>query len=235
MSAIALNRSWTGRQRLLAVMTPIGPLLCLAGTLVAPAAADDFSHKPAQAQAILDVVAADRARSGFGGLLIVVGLAALLPGLVLVVSRVTGRGARLATIGGAMTMIGVAAGSITNTFFFFSFALTDPAVHASPHSLAVAYGAIGPILRWIFFPYAIGTIFGFAVLGIAAFRSGSVPRWAAVVLGLTGPGFVVVDGLGVIGGVVTSLMLLVGLLGCGVFNAAQDVATPIRSTQAPVV
>ena len=94
MPAPTLYRSWTGRQRLLALLTPIGPLLCLAGTLVAPAAADDFSHKPAQAKAILDVVAADRARSGFGGALIVVGLMALVPGLVLVVSRVNGRGAR---------------------------------------------------------------------------------------------------------------------------------------------
>jgi hypothetical protein len=235
MSATAFYRSWTGRQRLLALLTPIGPLLCLAGTLVAPPAADDFSHKPAQAGAILDVVAADRTSSGLGGALIVVGLLALLPGLALVVSRVTGRGARLATIGGAVTILGVMAGSITNTFYFHSFALTDPAVHASAHSLAVAYAAFGPIVRWFFLLYGVGTVFGFPVLGIAAFRSGLVPRWAAAVLGLTGPGFVLVDGMGVMGGVVTSLMLLIGLWGCGALAIPRSADTPIRPATSATV
>ena len=67
----------------------------------------------------------------------------------------------------------------------------------------------------VLFPYGLGTVFGFILLGIAAFRSGQVPRWAAAILGVTGPGFVIVDGIGVLGGVVTSLMLLIGLLGCG--------------------
>lgn len=167
--------------------------------------------------------------------MIVMGLAALLPGLALVVSRVDGRGARLATIGGALTMVGVVGGSVTNTFYFASFALTDPDLNISPASAAVAYTAMAPMILPFFICYGIGTVFGFAVLGIAAFRSGRVPRWAAVVLGLTGPGFVVVDGIGVIGGVVTSLMLLVGLLGCGVLGAAQKAAAPVRSLQAPLV
>ena len=197
---------------------------------MAPAAADEFGSSTAVQT--LAAVAAARTRSGLGGVMIVIGLAALLPGLALVVSRVDGRGTRLATIGGALTMVGVVAGSVTNTFYFASFALTDPDLTISPAAAAVAYTAMAPVILPFFICYGIGTVFGFAVLGIAAFRSGRVPRWAAVVLGLTGPGFVVVDGIGVIGGVVTSLMLLVGLQGCGVLRAAKKPAASGTSLQA---
>ncbi|MDQ6934426.1 MAG: hypothetical protein M3130_03925 [Actinomycetota bacterium] len=206
------------------MLTPVGPLMLLAASLITPAAADNFSRDPGQARKILEAVAGDRARSGMGGFLIVAGLVALLPGLVLVVSRVTERGSRVATIGGTLAMVGVSAGAITNTFFFHSFALTDPAVHASPTALAAAFGAIGPVIAPFFISYAAGTIIGFTTLAVAVFRGKRAPWWAALVLGLAGLATMIVNA-GTLSAVVVSLMLLVGLLGCGILRTGQ--ATPL--------
>ena len=43
MNGLALQPAWTPRQRVLAAVTPVGPRLLLAGSLITPSAADDFS------------------------------------------------------------------------------------------------------------------------------------------------------------------------------------------------
>lgn len=139
-----MHQEWTARQRVLAAITPIGPVLLLAGSLIAPAAADDFSPDAPKANPILAAVAADRARSGVGGILIVVGLMFLVPALALTVSRVKDRSATLATVGGMLAMAAMAAGSLTNTFFFTSYGLTSPDVDAKIGDLGSAYAALGP-------------------------------------------------------------------------------------------
>jgi hypothetical protein len=215
MNRLALQPAWTARQRVLAAVTPVGPLLLLAGSLITPSAADDFSPDSKDATKILEAVATDRGRSGLGGILIVIGLMFLVPPLALVVSRVTARGAILATIGGALAMAAMAAGSLTNTFFFTSYALTDPDLTVKVGDLGPAYGGLGPVLVPFFIAYLAGSLLGFILLAIAVFRSGQAPKWAAVMLGLAGLAIVAVDA-GSLGGVIVSLALLISLIGCGV-------------------
>lgn len=217
MNKIAVRQSWSGRQRLLARLTPIGPILLLAGAIVAPVAADDFSRDPKTVGRILNAVADDRQRSGVGGFLIVVGLAALLPGLALVIARVTDHGRTLATIGGALAMIGVTAGAIANTFFFVSFALTAPNVRAAEASKEQVYAALGPVLWPCFLLYLFGTVVGFLLLGVAVFRGKTAPRWAALLLPVAGIGISVVTG--VLPEVALVLVLLIALLGCGILHS----------------
>lgn len=169
-----MRREWTARQRVLAAITPIGPVLLLAGSLIAPAAADDFSPDATKATPILEAVAADRARSGVGGFLIVVGLMFLVPALALVVARVTGKGERLATIGGMLAMAAMAAGSLTNTFFFTSYGLTSPDVDTKLDDLGSAYGALGPVLTPFFIVYLAGSLIGYVVLAVAASELGAL-------------------------------------------------------------
>jgi hypothetical protein len=199
-----MPREWTSRQRVLAASTPIGPVLLLAGSLIAPAAADDFSPDATKATHILEAVAADRARSDVGGVL---RLDVLGTSAGTTVARVTGTGERLATVGGMLAMAAMAAGSLTNTFFFTSYGLTSP----------------------FFIVYLAGSLIGFVVLAVAVFRARSAPRWAAIALALAGLGIVVVD-TGTIGGVILSLLLLVALVGCGILSGHD--ATASKSTHA---
>jgi hypothetical protein len=217
-----VHQEWTARQRVLAAITPIGPVLLVAGSLITPAAADDFSPDATKATLILEAVEADRARSGVGGFLIVVGLMFLVPALALVVARVTGKGERLATVGGMLAMAAMAAGSLTNTFFFTSYGLTSPDVDAKLDDLGSAYAALGPVLTPFFIVYLAGSLIGFLVLAVAVFRARSAPRWAAIALALAGLGIVVVD-TGTVAGVILSLLLLVALMGCGIL-AGHDAA-----------
>ena len=217
-----MRQDWTARQRILAAITPIGPVLLLAGSLVVPAAADDFSPDAPKATPILEAVAADRARSGVGGVLIVMGLMFLVPALALTVSRVKGRSATLATVGGMLAMAAMAAGSLTNTFFFTSYGLTSPDVDAKVGDLGSAYAALGPVLTPFFIVYLAGSLIGFVALAVAVFRARSAPRWAAIALAVAGLGIVVVDA-GTISGVILSLVLLVALVGCGIL-AGHDAA-----------
>ena len=84
----------------------------------------------------------------------------MVPALALTVARVSGPGERLATIGGMLAMAAMAAGSLTYTFFFTSYALTSPDVDARLDDLGSAYGALGPVLTSFFVVYLAGSLIG---------------------------------------------------------------------------
>ena len=109
-------------------------------------------------------------------LLAIAGFAALVPGFLTVVAAVRGRGAVLATVGGALVVLGGIGFAVPSSIALRHLAAThvadpDP-MRAYLHQLDVSPGVLALT------PFAaIGYLIGPFLVTLAARRGGLVPRW----------------------------------------------------------
>jgi hypothetical protein len=167
------------RRRLLAAAGPIAAVALFAGSTVGPRLADTVTSDQAQGAKVVAAVAAQREASLWAGVFLMVGLALLVPFFAGVTASIRRRGAMLATVGGTLAMAGALTGALSQWFFFSEFQLTAPGVprEASITGLTTLPGGPGILL---FFVFIGGLTVGWALLAVAAWRSGVFARWQVV-------------------------------------------------------
>ena len=164
------------RRRLRAASGILAAGALFAGSTIGPRLADSVTSDKTEAAKIVTAVAAERQASLWGGVFLMIGLSFLVPFFAGVTGAIRARGAMLATIGGTLAMAGAVCGALSQWFFFSEFQLTAPGVsrEASIAGLTSLPGDQGILL---FFVFQGGLTIGWALLAIAAWRSGVFNRW----------------------------------------------------------
>lgn len=169
-------RAW-----LLAGAMVLTPVLLMAGSLL------EVDTGEGSGTSELAAVAADRGQFYAAGLLLALGLA-MLPVCAIGLMRLTReRGGVLGTIGGSVLLVGgAAAGAGIFMYTGVLHTAADPSLDREAmgefNDLAGDTVALG-------LPFMVGFVgiaIGMALLGIALWRAQTVPRWAAVLVGLAG-------------------------------------------------
>lgn len=166
----------TNRRRLLALAGPLAGAALAAGSLIGPRAADTVSSDKHETAKILAAAAGQRTAVTWAGLLLMVGLLLLIPFFAGVTATIRDRGARLATIGATLAMIGAGFGALSQWFFFSEYQLTAPGVPAGPAAAALA-SLPGFAAALLFLGFMGGLAIGWLLLCIAAWRSRLFSWW----------------------------------------------------------
>jgi len=164
------------RSRLRSLAGPLAAAALFAGSTIGPRLADTVTSDPGKAADVIAAVAAQRDASLWAGVFLMVGLALLVPFFAGITAVITARGAFLATIGGTLAMTGAVCGALSQWFFFSEFQLTAPGV---PADAAVA--GLTSLPGWqgilLFLGFLGCLTVGWALLAVAAWRSGVFARW----------------------------------------------------------
>lgn len=164
------------RSLLRSLAGPMAAAALFAGSTVGPRLADTVTSDPAKAAEVLAAVAAERDASLWAGVFLMVGLALLVPFFAGITAVITARGAVLATVGGTLAMTGAVCGALSQWFFFSEFQLTAPGV---PTDAAIA--GLTSLPGWpgilLFLGFMGCLTVGWALLAVAAWRSGAFARW----------------------------------------------------------
>lgn len=164
------------RRQLRAVSGPLAAAALFAGSTIGPRLADTVTSDQAEAAKVVAAVAVERDASVLAGMFLMVGLALLIPFFAGITSAIRFRGARLATIGGTLAMIGAAFGALSQWFFFSEFQLTAPAVPRAA-SIAGLTSLPGVPAALLFLGFLGGLTLGWALLVVAAWRSRVFAKW----------------------------------------------------------
>jgi hypothetical protein len=219
------------RRRLQAASAPLAPLLIIAFAFTMPAGTDTLSQDHNVNLHLLATVAADRDRTA-AGLLIMFALMSFLPFIAGLAGAIRERGAWLATLGATMVIAGCFTAAVVNAFWIFNVKATDPSLAADRDAMARVIG-IGHWNGSIYFVFhSFVFVLGWVVLAYALGRSRLIPRWQAVLFGVSLPVlFVLTNNLVAIGGllILGAFLLLAPLVARG--GAA--VSSGLRSTDQP--
>jgi hypothetical protein len=182
----------------------VAPLLLMAGTALTPSGLSDrVDGRRTNALAQLADVAGARDRLPLAVVLLVLGLAALVPAAFELASRVPS--SRLAVVAAVFVAVGAPMGAATNaSSAFLVYQLTDPAVSRdSAADVRVASSGQAPV-----FLLFLLAVLGVVLLAVALWRGHAARWWEALLVGggvLCG--FAAPDGAGA----VFTLPLLVGM------------------------
>ena len=191
------------RDRVFSTSLLLAPLALLAGTALTPSSVGDrISGDRSKALAQLDAVAAARERLSVSALLLVLGLALLVPAAFALGSRAGW--SRSALVGVVLVSVGAPAGAAVNAASLLLLRqLTDPSVQrGSAVEVRTAGSGQGPL-----FGLYVLAVVGLVVLAIALWKSGA-GRWPALLIGVgTLAGFGAPEGPA---GAALTLPLLVG-------------------------
>ena len=193
-----------GRALLLNTSLVLAPLLLMAGTALTPSGLSNrIDGRRTNALAQLADVAGDRDRLPLAVVLVVLGLAALVPAAFELASRVPS--SRLATVAAVFVVVGAPMGAATNaSSAFLVYQLTDPAV---PRDSAVDVRVASSGQAAVFFLYLLAVL-GVTMLAIALWRGNAARWWEALLLGAgVLLGFAAPEGAGA----VFTLPMLVGM------------------------
>lgn len=164
------------RRRLRAAAGPLAAMALFAGSTIGPRLADTVTSDRAEAARVIAAVSAEREASLWAGVLLMIGLALLVPFFAGVTASIRGRGSMLATIGGSLAMTGAICGAVSQWFFFSQFQLTAPGV---PRDASIT--GLTSLPAWpgilLFFGFIGGLTLGWALLVAAAWRSRVFNRW----------------------------------------------------------
>jgi len=165
----------------LAGFLPVSAALLLIGEALTPKVLDKAITNTTTASRMLPIAAKHLNQLYVSNALVIVGLGALAVSFAAVATLVRGRGATLATLAALIGGLGYFAGAIANVLVGFNLA----AATATRTSQAVAArflvttfkSGVGNVFVLSYF---IGSLAGTLLLGIALWRSRSVPRWLPV-------------------------------------------------------
>lgn len=170
----------------LAAAGPAGALALAAACLVAVPGTDLLSDDPAANADLLNAVAEARDRTATAGLLVVLGLLALIPFVVILCSLVPRRGRSLATWGAGLAAAGLAGAAVANSFWFGNVRMTHPDLAGSRHAMVQLLG-IGTWPLAVFGALEVVCLpLGWILLGVGLWRSRAVGRAlpSALILGM---------------------------------------------------
>jgi hypothetical protein len=175
------------RQRILALSLPLTALLYVGTEALNPKGTDQVIQTMADALKVLPIAARHPAQLQVSGSLSVLALGALAVSYAAIATLVRGRGASLATIAALLGGFGAFCGAAINVLVGVNVAAaaTAPVTRAAAaHFLVTSFhSGFEQVFSGIYF---IGIFAAPVLMGVALWRSRSVPRWLAVlfVLGL---------------------------------------------------
>lgn len=166
----------TARRRLRAAAGPLAAIALFAGSTIGPRLADTVTSDRAEAARVIAAVSAEREASLWAGVLLMIGLALLVPFFAGITAAIRGTGSMLATIGGTLAMAGAICGALSQWFFFSQFQLTAPGVPREASITGLTNLPAWPGI-FLFFGFMGGLTLGWALLVVAAWRSRVFSRW----------------------------------------------------------
>jgi hypothetical protein len=176
------------RQRLLALSLPLTAALYIGAEGVNPRGTDQLITTTATAARLLPIAATHSTRLYISGSLTELALASVAVSYAAIALLVRGRGSALATIAAVIGGIGAFCGAIVNAFVGINLAAvaTAPVTREAAARVLVANFTSGPEQAFTVV-YALSQYLAPILIGIALWRSRSVPRWL-VILFITGFG-----------------------------------------------
>lgn len=166
------------RGRIAGAALTLSAALTLIATAIAPANEDD-------AGAQLLVVGAHHGRWYASDLLVLVSLAALMPGVAGLMGVLRERQTRLGHIGGALALTGVVCVAVVSGLGFVEWQMVQGsgARHLGQMAALLERVESAPAVRPVLLGAGLVTI-GLAVLGIGLWRARAAPAWVPMLLGL---------------------------------------------------
>jgi hypothetical protein len=169
------------RQRVLALFLPVAAVLYAGCEALAPRGTDQLITSPATAFRLLAIAGRQPGQLYLAGSLALLGLGGLAVSYAAIAALVRGRGSALATTAALVGGLGAFCGALVNVLVF-----PNLAAAATAH---LSRGAAAQFLVTSFssgfghgflYAYAVGEYLGPVLMGVALWRSRSVPRWLAV-------------------------------------------------------
>jgi hypothetical protein len=169
------------RQRVLALFLPLVAVLYISAEALSPKGTDQVIQTTATAFKVLAIAAKHPAQLYVAGSLALLGLGALAVSYAAIATLVRNRGSAVATVAALIGGIGAFCGAIVNVLVFPNLAAAATA-HlsggAAARFLVTTFNSgFGHVFLYAYF---IGIYAAPALMGFALWRSGSVPRWLAV-------------------------------------------------------
>ena len=200
-----MDNAARARQRLLAVFLPITAVLYISAEALDPKGTDRLIDTTAVAFKVLSIAATHSAQLYVSGSLSILALGALAVSYAAIAMLVRGRGWVLATVAALLGGLGAFSGAIVNVLVGVNLAaaasahITQDAAgrflvtsfHAAPEQAAV-------------YVYFVSEYAAPVLMGIALWRSRSVPRWLAVLFVI---GLELAESMGAFGPIVVLFML----------------------------
>jgi hypothetical protein len=166
------------RQRVLALFLPIAAVLYISAEALSPKGTDQVATDTATALKLLTIAAQHPTQLYVAGTFAVLGLGALA---VSYAALARNRGSALATVAALIGGIGAFCGAIANVFVFPNLAAAataHTARGAAAQFLVTTFNSgFGHVFLYVYF---IGIYVAPLLMGVALWRSRSVPRWLAV-------------------------------------------------------
>lgn len=175
------------RRRILAAFLPLAALLYMAAAGLNPKGTDQVITTTATADKLLPIAAKHSAQLYLSGSLSLLALGSLAVSYAAIATLVRGRGATIATVAALVGGLGMFAGAILNVLVGFNLAAAASALipqAAAARFLVTTFNSAAG--QAFLYAYAAAEYIAPVLMGIALWRSRTVPRWLALlfVLGL---------------------------------------------------
>ena len=193
------------RLRLLAAFLPVTAVLYVGAEALNPRGTDQVVTSSATAFKLLPIAAAHSSQLYLSGALSVLALGGLAVSYAAIAALVTGRGWVIATIAALLGGVGAFAGAMLNVLVGVNLAAAASA-HMTPIAaarfLVTSFGSVpSQVVEYVYFA---GEYAAPVVMGVALWRSRTIPRWLAVLFTV---GLEVAESMSAIGPKVVLFML----------------------------
>ena len=176
-----MDKAARTRQRILALFLPIAAVLYISAEALSPKGTDQVATDTATALKLLAIAAQHPTQLYIAGTFAVLGLGALAVSYAAIAALARNRGSALATVAALIGGIGAFCGAIANVFVFPNLAAAATAHTtrgAAAQFLVTTFNSgFGHVFLYVYF---IGIYVAPLLMGIALWRSRSVPRWLTV-------------------------------------------------------
>jgi hypothetical protein len=228
MAAASFTPAVTARQRILAVFLPITAVLYVSAEALDPKGTDQLVTTTATGLKLLAIAAKHPTQLYVAGTLSVLALGALAVSYAAIAIPVRGRGWVVATVAAILGAVGAFCGAIINVLVGVNLAATATArisADAGARFLVTSFNSgPGHLFTYLYF---VSEYTAPIVMGVALWRSRSVPRWLAVLFVV---GFEVAEAQSSKGAVVILFMLpwaiAMVLLAARIWQSAAQPAVP---------
>jgi hypothetical protein len=193
------------RQRVLAFFLPLAAVLYIGGEALSPKGTDQVVTTAATAFKVLPIAARQSTQLYLASCLVLLGLGSLAVSYAAIAALVRDRGSALATIAALLGGLGAFCGAIVNVIVYPGLAAAATA-HVSRDAAAKVLvtgfnSEFGHVFTYVYFA---SEYLAPLLMGIALWRSRSVPRWLAALFFV---GLEVAQGMSSIGPIVVLYML----------------------------
>ena len=169
------------RQRVLALFLPLTALLYASAEAVSPRGTDQLITTTGTAMRQLALAARYPSQLYAAGTLVVLALGALAVSYAAIATLVRGRGSALATTAALIGAVGAFCGAIANVLVFANLATAATAHLTRSAAVQFLTTSSGSGFAHVFlYVYLVGQYAAPILMGVALWRSRSVPRWLAV-------------------------------------------------------